>query len=110
MNSESFPDRRRPSVRQIGLLIAILASLFLFTFAAYRLPLFHEQLDGTIVGISEVHDKTGSELVAVVQLDTGVQVLVSMPRELLGSERSNVRVDEFRTLFGRKSYRLVTTE
>ncbi len=108
MNFESLPDRRKPSVRHIGLLIAILASLFLVALAAYKLPLFHEELDGTIVGISEVHDETGSELIAAVQLDNGVQVIVSMPTELLTSESNNVRVVESRTLFGRKSYTIAT--
>ena len=79
----------------------------LIVLAAYRLPLFHNELDGIIVGISEVHDATGSELVAAVQLDTGVQVLVAMPADLLNSNSNKVRINEARTLFGHKSYRII---
>ena len=72
------------------------------------MPLFHNELQGEIVGISEVHNETGSELIAVVQLDTGVQVIVSMPRALLKSVTNSVKIKEGRTLSGRKSYRIIT--
>ena len=101
-------EKHEALVRRIGLLIAAAALLVLFALAAYRLPLFHEEVHGTIIGISEVHNETGSELIAAVQLDTGAQVLVSMPRSLLNSESNNVRIDESRTLSGRRSYRIIT--
>ena len=95
------------SVRRAGLLIAVLGLLALFVLAAYRVPLFHEELQGVIVGISEVHDGNSSELVAAVQLDSGDHVLVPMPVELLKSESNNVSLIERRTLSGRKTYRYV---
>ena len=101
-------DRNEARVRRTGLLIAAAAALALCALAAYRVPLFHNELDGTIVGISEVHDETGSELIAAVQLDTGDQVLVSMQRDLLKSESTRVRINEGRTLLGHRSYRIVT--
>lgn len=100
-------DRHEASVRRIGLLIAIVASLVLSAMAAYRVPLFQNELHGVIVGISEVHNETASELIAAVQLDTGDQILVPMPRELLKSESNNVKINEGRTLFGHKSYRII---
>lgn len=108
MNSGFGADRREASVRRAGLLIAAIASIALFVLAAYRAPLFQEELDGIIVGISEVHNGTDSELIAAVQLDTGAQILVPMPEELLKSESNNVRVTEWRTLSGRKTYGIVT--
>ena len=100
-------DRKEASVRRTGLIIALVAWLVLIVLAAYRLPLFHNELDGVIVGVSEVHDETGSELIAAVQLDSGDQVLVAMPRELLKSGSNNVAINEGRTLFGRKSYSII---
>ncbi len=108
MNNNFTIDRREALARRIGLLIAIVASLVLLALAAYKVPLFHNELHGVIVGISEVHQEAGSELIAAVQLDTGVQVLVSMPRDLLKSESSSVKINEGRTLSGRKSYRIIT--
>ena len=75
--------------------------------AAYRLPLFHEELDGVVVGISEVHDESGSKLIAAVQLESGTQVLVPLSRDFLSIESVNVRVNVGRSLFGHKSYRVV---
>ena len=108
MNNEFFKDRREASVRRMGLLIAAGGLLALLALAAYRLPLFQHEHHGTIVGISEVHDESGSELMAAVNLDTGEQVLVAMPKAMLNSESNNVRVNERRTLSGSKSYRIVT--
>jgi hypothetical protein len=107
MTKNLIVDRHETSVRRIGLLISIVASLLLFALAAYRVPLFHNELNGIIVGISEIHNEAGSELIAAVQLDTGDQVLVSMPGDLLKSESNNVRVNEGRTLLGHKSYRII---
>jgi hypothetical protein len=89
------------------LLIVIAASLVLIVLAIYKVPLFHNEVYGTITGVSEVHDETGSKLIAAVQLDTGTQVLASMPEELLVLQDRRARVDVGRTLFGRKSYRII---
>lgn len=108
MNSHSSPVSHETWVRRIGLLIAFVGLAVLFALAAYRLPLFHEELSGTIVGISEVHDETGSELIAAVQLETGEQVLVPVPKGLLKSESNDISINESRTLSGRSSYSYVT--
>ncbi|UCB55520.1 MAG: hypothetical protein JSW45_03045 [Thiotrichales bacterium] len=108
MNNNWMMDRNERLVRRTGLIIALVAWFVLIALAAYKVPLFHNQLDGVIVGVSEIHDETGSELIAAVQLDTGVQVLVALPRELLKSQSNNVKINEARTLFGRKSYRIIT--
>ena len=44
---------------------------------------------------------------ANVQLATGDRVLASMPEDLLNSENIDVMVDEGRSLFGHKSYRII---
>lgn len=108
MNDNFSVDRHETLVRRTGLLIAMAAALVLTALAAYKVPLFHDELDGTVVGVSEVHDETGYELIAAVQLDTGAQVLVSMQRDLLKSGSIKVRINEGRTLLGRKSYRIIT--
>ena len=107
MNDNSKIDRHTASVRRTGLLIALAAFLVLLVLAAYRLPLFHKEFYGTIVGVSETHNEAGSELVAAVQLETGDQVLVYLPRELLKNKSNDVRINEGQTLFGRKYYRII---
>lgn len=107
MNNKSIIDRHALSDRSKGLFIAIAALLVLFVLAVYKVPLFHNEHQGIIIGISEVHNKTGSKLIATVQLDTGAQVLASMPGELLIRKGIKARVNEGRSLFGRKSYRII---
>ena len=107
MNNKSIIDRHAASDRSKGLLIAIAASIVLIVLAAYKVPLFHNEIYGTITGVSEVHNETGSKLLAAVQLDTGAQVLASMPRELLMLQDSRVKVNEGYSLFGHKSYNII---
>lgn len=107
MNNNSIITRFVASSRRKGLLIVIAASLVLFVLALYKLPLFHYEHHGIITGISEVHDETGSKFIANVQLVNGDHVLASMPDGLLKSESVNVMVDEARSLFGHKSYKII---
>jgi hypothetical protein len=107
MTNDSVTDAHAASKARKGLLIAIAASLVLAALAADRVPLFHEELDGVIIGISEVHDKKGSQLIAAVQLENGAQILVPASRNFLMQESTDIRVNEGRSLFGRKSYRVV---
>ena len=106
MNNKSLMERRAASVGRKGLLIAIAASLVLIAFAAYKMPLFNTELQGTVVGVSQVHDRaeTGPKLIAAVQLDTGARILVSMPEDFLMTESTSVTVNEERSLLGRRSY------
>jgi len=101
MDTHAASDSRK------GLYIAIAASLVLFALAAYRVPLFYDELHGVITGVSQVHNEKGSSLIATVQLESGAKVLVSMPRDFLIHNNVNVRVNEGRSLFGRKSYRII---
>ncbi|MGB5520874.1 MAG: hypothetical protein WBO73_20815 [Gammaproteobacteria bacterium] len=107
MNDNATNDTHAASNRRKGLFIAIAASLVLFALAAYRVPLFHDEHTGVIVGITAMHDETGAKSMAVVQLETGAQVFVAMPGDFLVDENINVRVNEGRSLFGRKSHRII---
>jgi hypothetical protein len=109
MNHHSIITRFAASNRRKGLLMIISALLVLFVLAIYKIPLFHNELHGVITGVSEVYDETGSKLIANVQLDNGDQVLASMPGELLKSKSNEVMVNEGRSLFGRKSYRIIVS-
>jgi len=107
MNNKSITDRHAASNRSKGFYIAIAGSLVLFILAAYRLPLFHNEVNGTIIGVSAFHNETGSKLIAAVQLDTGAKVLASMPGDLLIRQDISARITEERTLFGRKTYIII---
>jgi len=100
-------NRHAASNRSKGLYIAIAGSIVLFLLAAYKVPLFHNEVNGTIIGVSAFHNEAGSKLIAAVQLDTGAQVLASMPSGLLIRQDIRAKVSEGRALFGRKSYRII---
>ena len=107
MNNKSIIDKHAASNRSKGLYIAVAGSIVLLILAAYKVPLFHNEINGAIIGVSEFHHETGSKLIAAVQLDTGAQVLASMPGGLLIRQDIRARISEERTLFGRKSYRII---
>jgi hypothetical protein len=107
MNNKSIKDRQAPSNRSKGLYIAIAASLVLFILAAYKVPLFNNEVSGTIVGVSEFRNEAGSKLIAAVHLDTGAQVMASMPSDLQIRQDISARINEERTLFGRKTYSII---
>lgn len=106
-SAPTLMDMHAASVSRKGLYIALAASLILFVLAAYRVPLFSNELDGVITGVSQVHNDKGSSLIATIQLETGAKVLVSMPENFRIGNNVNVRVDQGRSLFGRKSYRII---
>lgn len=99
-------NRRAASTRSKGLYIAIAGAAVLLILAAYKVPLFHNEVNGIIVGVSAFHNEEGSKLTASVQLDNGVQVLASMPGDLLIRQDIKAKVSERSALFGRKSYRI----
>ena len=107
MNNHSIISRFAASNRRKGLILVIAASLVLLVLASYKIPLFHTEHHGIVTGISEVHTAAGSNFMANVQLATGDRVLASMPEDLLNSESIDVMVDEGRSLFGHKSYRII---
>ena len=107
MNNNSIITRFTASSRRKGLILIIAASLVLLVLALYKVPLFHNEHHGIVTGISEVHAAAGSQFIASVQLATGERVIASMPEGLLKSESIDVMVDEGRSLFGHKSYRII---
>lgn len=90
-----------------GLIIAITASLVLIILAAYRIPFIDNELDGTIIGVSGSHTGEGTEFIAIVQLDTGSQVIASIPGDLKIRTDAKAKIMERRTLFGRKSFSVI---
>ena len=107
MKDNSADGKHAVANRRRGLFIAIAASLVLVALAAYRVPIFNEELTGVIVGVAAMHDESGKKSMAIVQLETGSQVNVAMPSGLLVNEKIDVKVSEGRTLLGRKSYRII---
>ena len=108
MNNKAIINRFVKADRNKGLLIAIAASLVLILLAVYNVPLIHNELYGEIIGVSEVHNETGSRLIAAVHLDTGEQVLASIPRDLQIRTGVKAKVMEGRSIFGLKSYKVIT--
>lgn len=104
MDNKKIINRRAEADRSKGLIIAIAASLVLIILAAYRVPLIHNELDGTIIGVSGSHTGEGTEFIAIVDLDTGNQVMASMPGDLKIRTDAKAKIIEMRTLFGRKTY------
>jgi hypothetical protein len=107
MNKASVIHKHAISARNKGLLITITAALVLILLAAYKIPLIHNEHHGTISGVSEVHNKNGVTIIAIVTLESGVQVLASIPRDLQISAGAKTTIMERRTLLGRKSYSVV---
>jgi hypothetical protein len=108
MNNKAIIDRHAKGDRNKGLLIAISASLVLILLATYNIPLMLKELYGNIIGVSEVHNETGSRLIATVHFDTGDQVLASMPRGFQIRTGAKAKVMEGCSMFGRKSYKVIT--
>jgi hypothetical protein len=104
MNNKSITDWHAASNRSKGLYIAIAGSLVLLILAAYKVPLFNNEVNGNIIGISEFRNEAGSKLIAAVQLDSGAQVMASMPGDLPIRQDISARINEGSTLLGRKTY------
>ena len=104
MDNKNTTDNRATANRNKGLIIAIAASLVLIILTAYRIPFIHNELDGTIIGVSGTHTGKGSEFIAIVHLDTGKQVMASMPDDLQIRTDVKAKIIEMRTVFGRKTY------
>lgn len=107
MDNKNTTDSRATANRNKGLIIAIAASLVLVILAVYRIPFIHNELDGTIIGLSGSHTGQGSEFIAIVQLDSGGQVIASMPGDLQIRTDVKATIMESSTLFGRKSYTVI---
>ena len=106
MGINNKTDNRTSADSNKGLLIAVGAALVLIILAAYRIPFIHNELNGTIIGVSGSHTGKGTEFTAIVNLDTGSQVIASMPGDLQIRTDAKAKIIEMRTVFGRKSYRV----
>ena len=107
MKDNSADGMHAVANRRRGLFMAIAALLVLIALAAYRVPIFNKELPGVIVGVAAMHDESGKKSMAIVELETGSQVRVAMPSGLLLNQATDVKVNEGRTLLGRKSYRII---
>ena len=107
MDNKNTTNNRATAARKKGLIIAIAASLVLIMLAAYRIPFIHNELDGTIIGVSGSHTGKGTEFIAIVHLDTGSQVMASIPGDLQIRTDAKAKIMERRSLFGRKSYTVI---
>lgn len=107
MDKKKIRNGRAEADRKKGLIIAIAASLVLILLAAYRVPLIHNELDGTIIGISGSHTGKDTAFIAVVHLDKGSQVMASIPVDLKIRTDARAKIMERRSLFGHKSYTVI---
>ena len=108
MNSKYNNDKGSTATRNKGLFISVAAIFVLIILTTYKIPLFHNELNGKIMGFSEIHNKTELKLIASVRLDNGYQVLASMPPDLEKRHDTNAKLIEGITMFGRKTYKIIS--
>ena len=108
MNNKSIKNRRAKANRNKGLFISVTAIFALIILTTYKTPLFQKELNGKIMGFSEIHNKTELKLIATVRLDNGTQILASMPPDLLKRYDTKATLIEGITIFGRKTYKLLS--
>ena len=108
MNNKTIKNRRTKANRNKGLFISLSAIFVLIILTTYKTPLFQNELNGKIMGFSEIHENTGLKLIVTVRLDNGTQVLASMPPDMLKRNDTNATLIEEITIFGRKTYKLLS--
>jgi hypothetical protein len=108
MNNKSKTIKQAKSNRNKGLLLIFTALLALTLLSIYKIPLIHNELQGTIIGMSEVHDDAGSRSIATVHLDAGEYIQATMPLGLEVHQDIKARVMVGRTIFGVKSYEILS--
>ena len=108
MNNKSKTKKQAKSDRNKGLLLIFTGLLALILLSIYKIPLIHNELQGTIVGMTEVHDDAGSRSIATVHLDAGEYILASMPLGLDVHQGIKARVLVGWTIFGVKSYEILS--
>ena len=106
MNNKTI--KHREATRNKGLFISVAAIFVLIILTTYKTPLFHNELNGKIMGFSEIHNKTELKLMATVRLDNGYQVLASMPLDLQKRNDAKATLIEGITMFGRKTYKFLS--
>ena len=108
MSNKYNNDRRAVANRNKGLLISVVAIIVLIILMTYKTPLFENELNGKILGYTEVHNKTELKIIANVRLDNGTQVLATMSPDLQKHYDTKVMLIEGITMFGRKTYKVVS--
>ena len=106
MNIKTIKNRREN--RKKGIFIIMTAIFVLIILTTYKTPLFQNELNGKIMGFTEIQNKTELKLIATVRLDSGAQVLASMPPGLLKRNDTKATLMEGITIFGRKTYKLLS--
>ena len=107
MNNKTIKHRKIKANRNKGLFIVVAAIFALIILTTYKTPLFQKELNGKIMGFSEIHNKTELKLIATVRLDNGSQVLAYMPPDLLKRNTTKATLIEEITMFGRKTYKFL---
>ena len=108
MNNKAIKNRKAKANRNKGAFISVAAIFVLIILTTYKTPLFKKELNGKIMGFSEVHNKTELKLIVTVRLDNGAQVLASMPPDLLKRYDTKATLIEGITMFGRKTYKFLS--
>ena len=108
MNNKYIKDKGSTTNRNKGLFISVAAILVLIILTTYKTPLFKKELNGKIMGFSEVHNKTELKLVATVRLDNGAYVLATMSPDLQKRYDTKAMLIEGVTMFGRKTYNVLS--
>ena len=108
MNNKTIKHRKIKANRNKGLFIVVAAIFALIILTTYKTPLFQKELNGKIMGFTEIQNKTELKLIATVRLDNGAQVLASMPPGLLKRNDTKATLMEGITIFGRKTYKLLS--
>ena len=106
MNHKTIKNRK--AIRNKGLFIAMTAIFVLIILTTYKTPLFQKELNGKIMGFTEIQNKTELKLIATVRLDNGAHVLATMSPDLQKRYDTKAMLIEGVTMFGRKTYNVLS--
>ena len=84
------------------------AIIVLIILTTYKTPLFENELNGEILGFTEVHNKSELKLIATVRLDNGTRVLATMSPDIQKRYDTKAMLIEGVTMFGRKTYKVLS--
>jgi len=108
MNNKYNKNKGSTANRNKGLLMSVAAVIVLIILTTYKTPLFENELNGEILGFTEVHNKTELKLIATVRLNNGAQVLATMSPDLQKRYDTKAMLIEGVTMFGRKTYKVLS--
>ena len=108
MNNKYNKNKGSTANRNKGLLISVAAIIVLIILTTYKTPIFENELNGNILGFTEVHNKTELKIIATVRLDNGARVIATMSPELQKRYDTKAMLIEGVTMFGRKTYKVLS--